>query len=60
MTEKQMEGLAQICAAMGVLLWTGASLYFKLYPLTVLIAVTALPATIYNMVATKSTRLVRQ
>jgi hypothetical protein len=41
---------AQACAVIGVSLWIGVTMYFKLYPIVTLIAVTAVPATIYNII----------
>ncbi len=49
-SEKWTRWYAHTCAVVGLLLWIGATLYFKLYPITILIAVTAVPATIYNIV----------
>ena len=49
-SEKRISWFAQTCAAVGVLLWIGATIYFKLYPITILIAMVAVPATIYNIV----------
>ncbi len=48
--EKQISWFAQACAVVGVLLWIGITLWFKLYAVTVIIAIFAVPATIYNIV----------
>jgi hypothetical protein len=48
--EKRISRMAQIMAAVGVLLWIGATMYFELYPITIIIAVIAVPATIYDIV----------
>ncbi len=49
-SEKRISCAAQIMAAVGVLLWIGATIYFGFYPATIIIAMTAVPATIYNIV----------
>ena len=49
MTTKRDSWLAQGCAAVGVSLWIGAMIHFGLYPIAVIIAMFAIPATIANI-----------
>ena len=49
-TQKRDSWFAHGCAVIGVMGWIGGTMYFGLYPLTIIIAVFAVPATIYNIV----------
>ena len=47
--EKRDSWLAQGCAVVGVALWLGATMYFELYPIPIIVAVFGVPATIASI-----------